>query len=204
MSSGPTRDFWREKFQARDTPWDRGEVHPQLRRWIDEGALKPCRILVPGCGSGHEVAYLAAHGFDVTAIDYATEAVQLARERVAAAGLKANVEEADALTWNSSHALDVVYEQTCLCALHPDHWVAYAAQVRKWLRPGGTMFALFMQAAREGAADGFVEGPPYHCDVNAMRALFPDSHWEWGKPPFVRTAHPRGIYELGAILTRRH
>lgn len=200
--TGPTRDFWREKFRASDTPWDRGEVHPQLVRWIDESALTRCRILVPGCGSGHEVAHLAARGFDVTAIDYAPEAVRLTQARLANAGLNAKVEEADALTWQSDAPFDAIYEQTCLCALHPDQWTRYAAQLRNWVLPGGALCALFMQAQRLGAAEGFVEGPPYHTDIHAARALFCEPDWIWPKPPFPRSDHPRGIFELGVLLRR--
>ncbi|MBL8520250.1 MAG: methyltransferase domain-containing protein [Betaproteobacteria bacterium] len=200
--SGPTLDFWREKFQAGDTPWDRGEVNPQLMRWVEAGTLAPCRVLVPGCGSGHEVAYLAARGFDVTAIDYAPEAVRLAQARLAQQGLPARIETADALQWQPAAAFDAVYEQTCLCALHPDQWQRYATQLHGWIRPEGRLFALFMQAPRPGGADGFVEGPPYHCDMNAMRALFREPAWTWPKPPYPRSDHPRGIYELGVVLPR--
>ncbi len=199
--TGPTRDFWREKFQANDIPWDRGEVHPQLVHWVESGRLTPCEILVPGCGSGHEVAYLAARGFSVTAIDYAPEAVHRTRARLGDAGLNAVVIEADALAWPASVRFDAVYEQTCLCALHPDQWVAYAARMQEWVKPGGLLFAMFMQALRPGASEGFVEGPPYHCDVHGMRALFPETDWQWPKPPYGRVDHPRGIYELGVVLT---
>ncbi len=58
--AGPTREFWEQRFAAGDTPWDRGEANPQLGAWLAAGALKPCRILVPGCGSGYEAAALAA------------------------------------------------------------------------------------------------------------------------------------------------
>jgi hypothetical protein len=58
----------------------------------------------------------------------------------------------------------------------------------------------FVQLQRPGAADGAIEGPPYHCDINAMRALFPDPRWEWPKPPYPRTTHPRGLSELAVVL----
>jgi SAM-dependent methyltransferase len=159
--------------------------------------------LVPGCGAGHEVALLAARGFSVTAIDYAAEALAQTRSRLDALGLKAQTIEADALDWQPSAPFDAVYEQTCLCALHPDHWSRYAEQLHRWTKPGGMLFALFMQAARPGGADGLVEGPPYHCDIHAMRALFPGVRWVWPKPPYARSAHPRGIYELAVPLSRR-
>jgi len=59
----------------------------------------------------------------------------------------------------------------------------YAAQLHAWLRPGGRLLALFMQARKDSAAEGFIEGPPYHCDINAMRALFREPDWRWPKPP---------------------
>jgi len=61
--AGPTREFWDARFQSGETPWDRGDASPQLAAWLAAGTLAPCRILVPGCGSGHEVALLASAGF---------------------------------------------------------------------------------------------------------------------------------------------
>ncbi len=201
--SGPTVDFWQSRFEAGRTSWDRGRANPQLRAWLDAGAMQPGRICVPGCGSGWEVAELAGRGFDATGIDYAPAAVERTRALLARSGLEARVVQADVLGWSPESPFDAVYEQTCLCALHPDRWVAYAAQLRSWLPPGGTLWALFMQAPRPGSAEGRVEGPPYHCDVNAMRALFPVDQWEWPKPPYPIVPHPMGATELAVPLVRR-
>jgi SAM-dependent methyltransferase len=200
--AGPTKEFWDKRFAAGDTPWDRGAANPQLSAWLSSGALKPCRILVPGCGSGHEVAVLAAAGFDVTALDYAPEAVGRTRKRLEVAGLKAAVVEADALAWRPDRPFEAIYEQTCLCALYPDQWRDYADQLHRWLAPNGKLFALFVQLLRPGAAEGSIDGPPYHCDINGMRALFPESRWSWPKPPYPRTSHPRGLAELAVVLSR--
>jgi SAM-dependent methyltransferase len=200
--AGPTKEFWDQRFAEGNTPWDRGETSPQLHAWLKAGALAPCRILIPGCGAGYEAATLAAAGFEVTALDYAPEAIARTRKRLDDAGLKASVIEADALAWQPAQPFDALYEQTCLCALYPDHWRAYADQLHRWLRPRGKLLALFVQWPRPGAAEGRIEGPPYHCDINAMRALFPTTHWTWPKPPYSRTTHPLGLAELAAILER--
>ena len=204
---GPDVNFWQQRFEQRHTPWDRGAPSPQLQRWLDEGSLAAAaaggRIAVPGCGAGHEVAELAAAGLDVVAIDYARAAVELTRARLTARALRAELVEADVLAWQPAAPLAAVYEQTCLCALHPDHWTAYAAQLQRWLRPGGRLFALFMQMPREAAAQGEIVGPPYHCDINAMRALFPSALWDWPKPPYAQVPHPMGMRELAVVLTRR-
>lgn len=200
--AGPTIDFWQRRFESGQTPWDRGAPHPQLAVWLDAGLLRPeHQVLVPGCGSGHELLALAQAGIAAQGLDYAPAAVARARERLA--GLTATVEQADVLHWQPRVALDRVYEQTCLCALHPDHWLSYARQLRGWLKPGGLLLALFMQLRRDSAAQGFIEGPPYHCDINAMRALFPAEHWDWPAPPYAGVAHAQGWCELPVVLHRR-
>ncbi len=216
--AGPDVTFWQRKFEAGDTPWDRGGAGPQLVRWLDDAALAPCRILVPGCGSGHEVAELARRGFEVTGLDYAPAAIERCAARLqalddapgAAPGEtrrppvreRATLVVGDALAWKPDTPFDAVYEQTCLCALHPDHWVRYAAQVHRWLRPRGRLYLMMMQVPRPGAAEGRIEGPPYHCDVNAVRALFDASRWTWPAPPYARVPHPSGAAELAVVLER--
>lgn len=210
--AGPTVEFWEQLFDKGQMPWDRGEVNAQLLDWFASGEIapdpaRPLRVLVPGCGSGYEVAELARRGFEVTGLDYAAGAVALARERINAldadARGRARVELADVLHWQPESPVDLVYEQTCLCAVHPDRWVDYATQLHRWIAPGGRLFALFVQIHRPGAAQGEVQGPPYHCDINGMRALFPASAWAWPKPPYPKTPHPKGMGELAVVLGRR-
>ncbi len=200
--AGPTKEFWEQRFREGDTPWDRGEPNPQLAAWLSVGELGPCRILVPGCGSGYEVAALAAAGFEVTGLDYAPRALEEARKALKEANQKATLVEADVLAWRPERPFDAVYEQTCLCALYPDEWRAYADQLYGWLKPGGRLYALFVQLLRLDAASGAILGPPYHCDINAMRALFPDPRWSWPKPPYPLISHPAGLTELAVVLAR--
>lgn len=80
----------------------------------------------------------------------------------------------------------------------------YAGQLRKWLKPDGTLFAAFMQMVRPPAVEQrLIVGPPYHCDINAMRSLFTESNWVWPKPPYAKVAHPNGGHELAFPLKRR-
>jgi SAM-dependent methyltransferase len=205
--TGPDRAFWQQRFDDHQLPWDRGEPNPQLARWLADATLRPGdRIAVPGCGAGHEVEPLAAAGLQVTAIDYTPAAIELLAARLAATGgSSTTLVEADVLQWQPPTALDAVYEQTCLCALHPDQWTAYALQLRAWLRPGGRLCLLAMQSLRPGAAEGRIEGPPYHVDINALRALLPAPHWQWPAPPYARVPHPAAPDwgELALVLVRR-
>ena len=202
--AGPDVDFWQDRYQTGQTHWDRGATSPQLLAWLASGHVSPpARIGVPGCGTGWEVAELAALGFAVTGLDYTQAAVERSTALLAERGLPAEVIKADVLAWNPAQPFDAIYEQTCLCALHPDQWVRYGETLHRWLIPGGRLFALFMQAPRPEAAEGFIQGPPYHCDVHAMRAVFPAHRWEWQKPPYDQVPHPRGMLELAVCLVAR-
>ncbi|WP_310388738.1 methyltransferase domain-containing protein [Roseateles sp.] len=204
--AGPTQDFWQQRFVTGQIPWDRGDAHPQLKLWLDQGLLSAgLSLLIPGCGRGHELLLLAKAGIDARGLDYAPAAVELARAQLATpeAQGRGRVEQADVLTWQAATAFDAVYEQTCLCALHPDHWRAYADQLHRWLKPGGRLFALLMQARRDSAGQGMLEGPPYHCDIQAVRALFPSECWDWPAPPYAAQPHAQGWTELAVVLVRR-
>jgi methyl halide transferase len=204
--AGPDVDFWQTRFARGDTPWDRGAPGPWLLRALDQGLVKPGqRVLVPGCGSGHDVAALARAGLQVTGLDYASEALARTRARLASDGLDDHPDLvlADALTWQPAHPFDVIYEQTCWCALHPDHWLTYAAQLYRWLTDDGQLWFMAMQAQRPGAAQGLIEGPPYHTDVHALRAALPGTDWAWPAPPYERVPHPMGMVELALVLSKQ-
>jgi len=202
--AGPTTEFWQNRFEKNETGWDRGSPSPQLLEWLDSGELKPCRIAVPGCGAGWEVAELARRGFDVVGIDYTAAAVEITQALVNSQGLKAEVIQADVLTYRPEKKFDAVYEQTCLCAIHPEHWFEYAQQLNQWLQPGGGLWVLYMQMIRSTSSEeGFIVGPPYHCDINAMRALFPEKSWAWPKPPYTKVGHPNLAHELAVKVIRR-
>ncbi|OGA84676.1 MAG: thiopurine S-methyltransferase [Burkholderiales bacterium RIFCSPHIGHO2_01_FULL_63_240] len=202
--SGPTQAFWQERFEKQETRWDRGGPSPGLLAWLDSGALQPCRIAVPGCGGGWEVAELARRGFDVVGLDYTEAAVSRTRALLRKQELQAEVTQADVLQHQPDRPFDAIYEQTCLCAIHPDHWTSYAQQLHRWLKPDGILWAMFMQKPRpEAVEQGLIEGPPYHCDINAMRALFPSTLWSWPKPPYPQVNHPSLMHELAVPLVRQ-
>ena len=53
-------EFWDTRFRDGVTPWDAGGAPPQLVAWLR--GRPPARVLIPGCGSGHEVRLFAQHG----------------------------------------------------------------------------------------------------------------------------------------------
>jgi len=187
---------WSRRYAERTTGWDRGEASPALAHWLATAAVSAGRILLPGCGRGHEVEDLVRAGFAVTAVDIVAQPIAELGARLDRAGLDAELVQADLFDWEPRQPFDAVYEQTCLCAFPPTQWDAYEERLRRWLRPGGTLLALFMQTGREG-------GPPFDCPLVAMRQLCSATDWIWPDGPPLPIPHPSGIRELGHVLTRR-
>jgi cyclopropane fatty-acyl-phospholipid synthase-like methyltransferase len=190
---------WEALYQAEDTGWDRGEVSPSLFTWLDMGMLNGVKsILIPGCGRGYEVVELAKRGFDVTALDLAPSAVTALKQSLAKAGASAHVECVNIFEYQPSESVDVVYEQTCLCAIAPSQREGYAQAMYAWLKPKGKLLFNMMQTGDAG-------GPPFHCDFMDMKQLFSEDKWEWQQtPPFITQRggkSPR--FELGFVLQRK-
>ena len=109
--------------------------------------------------------------------------------------LPARAEQANLFDWEPDQPFDAIYDQTCLCALPPGLWPSYARRLHRWLRPEGTLFILFMQNDRPN-------GPPFHCDIGAMRRLFASPAWAWPDAMPARIEHPSGVAEQPAVLRR--
>src|SRR5215510_12434483 len=81
---------WENRYQTGDMPWEKGEPSPGLVDFLSAHLELPRgTVLVPGCGTGHDVRAWARSGFAVTGFDLAPSAIRLAQERTAAAGLNA-------------------------------------------------------------------------------------------------------------------
>jgi len=195
MTTNKQQIEWEDFYQSGKTGWDRGRTSGNLNYWIEKDLLKPCRILVPGCGNGYEVITLVQKGFDVTAIDIAPSAISNLQEALDKADLRAALVLGDFFSWQPSQKFDVIYEQTSLCALPPNEWDKYENQLYQWLKPKGTIFAQFMQTGQKG-------GPPYHCALNDMINLFSKEKWDWSSE-YIANEMDSGKMELLYLLNKR-
>jgi len=187
-------NIWESRYQAGTIGWDRGATSTNLNYWLDNDLLKPCRILVPGCGNGYEVMTLAKLGFDVVAIDIAPTAIENLQAMLNKEGLNAELILGDFFTWHPEEKFDAIFEQTSLCALSPQLWQQYETQLYKWLKPEGKIFAQFMQTGKRG-------GPPYHCELNDMDEVFPSERWLWSDE-YTVLEKEAGMTELLYVLQK--
>ncbi len=195
MADDRTLD-WDALYRKGERPaWQRDELNPAYEYWLHKKNLKPCRLLIPGCGDCMEVVEFARAGFDVTAIDLSETAINLQKAHLEESRQNARLEVDDVLTWMPAHQFDMIYEQSCLCALKPEDRHHYHHQLRHWLRPEGKLLALFMQTGKP-------DGPPYDCPIEDMEELFSPTHWRWEEPPYFHSPHFKGFHEFAVILTR--
>lgn len=154
--SFPKRDpadaeFWDLRYEARFAPWDAGRVPAQLRAFV-RGEPRPLRTLVPGCGSAHDVRFLAESGWDVLGLDFSGEAVEAARAVLGPHG--ARVRRGDFFAPIAEAPFEALYERAFLCALPRRLWSAWGARVGELVAPGGVLVGYFYFDAGE-------RGPPF-------------------------------------------
>src|SRR5689334_15379863 len=96
-------------YASNQKPWDSGEVSAELKRVLDAGQLPGKTLLEFGCGTGTNAIELARRGYDVTAIDFVPQAVDVARAKAAEAKANIRFSVADALKDDLGGPYDVLF-----------------------------------------------------------------------------------------------
>jgi SAM-dependent methyltransferase len=164
MADSAYASFWDARYSSDVTPWDAGRVPAALKAFADDRPPS-ARVLIPGCGSGHEAAYLHERGWDVLAIDFSPAAI--ARAAAVLGPDSPVLREADFFDL-SGELFDVIYERAFLCALPPRLWPAYGKQMARLARPGGLLAGYFYLAEQRG-------GPPFGASRQDLEELLGDA-----------------------------
>ena len=117
-------------------PWDIGP-REELVELVESGRIAPSRAIDLGCGTGSNAVFLAQHGFDVTAVDYAASAIEKARERAKAAGAAVTFIEDDLTDLHHvSGTYDFLVDYSVLDDLRPKGRGLYVQNVLPLTHPG--------------------------------------------------------------------
>lgn len=84
-----TEEFWDAKYEGSRRVWS-GKPNQRLVEQV--GDLTPGRALDVGCGEGADAIWLAQHGWDVTAVDVSTVALDRTAEHAIEAGVDDHIE----------------------------------------------------------------------------------------------------------------
>jgi SAM-dependent methyltransferase len=158
---------WDSAYASGNTPWDKGTASPPLLEYLENHRISG-RVLVPGCGTGHDAVLLSKAGAEVIGMDIAPRALRVARQNPAGAAVRWL--EGDFLDLGQVEAghYDWVVEHTCLCAIEPRQREAYVDSLRQALKPGGHYWAVFF--CEVSAYDG--SGPPHPIKAPEIDSLF--------------------------------
>ncbi|MCB1124998.1 MAG: methyltransferase domain-containing protein [Verrucomicrobiae bacterium] len=167
VNLSPEASDWEARYQAGDLRWDKGEAAPGL---VDFLATHPDlprgSVLVPGCGTGHDVRTWASAGFRATGLDIAPSAIPLAEARSSAATGQPRFRRGDFLRDTPFETFDWVFEHTLFCAIDPAHRPMYVDAVTRWLKPDGHFLAIHYLNPEDP------DGPPYGVTRAELEAAF--------------------------------
>jgi thiopurine S-methyltransferase len=145
-------EYWSERYKQNETAWDLGQISPPIKEYIDQLTNKELKILIPGCGLGHEGEYLFRIGFnnvfllDLTAeplLDFKKRNPEFPQKQLVIGDFFEHVGK-----------YDLIIEQTLFCALNPSLRSQYAEKTAELLCENGKLVGLLFNR-------DFVGGPPF-------------------------------------------
>ncbi len=148
--------WWSAKYKENPHPgWQLEAHHPLLQQAVRTLKLQKSKILVLGCGTGNDAAYLASLGHIVTAVDFSPVAIAKAQKTHG---------ETDHLKWLQAdyfenkeefkNKFDIVFDHTNYSAIDPKRRGELAKLWRTSLREGGHLLGIFFSFDKR-------EGPPF-------------------------------------------
>lgn len=159
MSDDGSERFARlqQRYQTGDMPWDDELPPPEI---LDLArTLTPGRAIDLGCGTARAGVHLARAGWRVDGIDFVPEAIALAEQRVARAGVGARVRLFRASAAELAfldEPYDLAVDVGCMHGMAGAELRGYAREVARLVAPGGryVLFAHLRDQDADEAAIG--------------------------------------------------
>ena len=140
-------------------PWAHLTVNPSFADWLGQNNLAGAsrKALVIGCGLGDDAEELARRGFEVTAFDISTTAIEWCRRRFPDSPVDYLVADLFEAPDGWSASFDFILEAHTIQALPAELRAAAIKATTSFVAPGGT---LLITALAEDATATYA-GPPW-------------------------------------------
>ncbi|MEZ3156348.1 methyltransferase domain-containing protein [Microbacterium sp. BWR-S6Y] len=125
---------WDERYRASAGGVWATEPPAAVREIVAE--LTPGAAIDVATGDGRTAIWLAARGWDVTAVDFSSAGLALAAARPGADSV--TWAHADVREWEPAASVDLVVS----CYLHLRDSAAAVARIAEWVAPGGTLVVI--------------------------------------------------------------
>jgi 2-polyprenyl-3-methyl-5-hydroxy-6-metoxy-1,4-benzoquinol methylase len=189
--SGYGRDFWEQHWsQALSAHGDRAAQRPpNVHLTAELGDLHPGRALDAGCGHGSDTLWLAARGWQVTAVDFAATALAYARSTADAMGpdVSGRIDwvESDLATWTPRRE---AYDLAICVYVHTAGPVeAMVRRLSTGVARGGTLFLVGHRPIDPATGAATAAAGQVQVSVEAALAALRPEEWE----PIVAEERPR-------------
>jgi cyclopropane fatty-acyl-phospholipid synthase-like methyltransferase len=122
-------------------------------------AHDPGRAVDIGCGTGTNVITLAKSGWRVTGVDFAPRAIALAKRKLAAANVQADLKIADVTKLDGiSGPFDLAFDLGCFHSIPSALHAKYLDQLERLLAPNGSyLLYAFVKPEPAPSGTGLVE-----------------------------------------------
>jgi len=138
--------------------WDTGISPPELLSFI--ATHTPGRALDAGCGTGTNVITLAKSGWQVTGVDFAPRAIQIAKKKAKQNRVEVDIRQDDVTRLDSlSDRFDLILDIGCFHSLSLKDHSKYIANIDRLLSSNGTYLVyLFFKDRIGDLGPGVTEG----------------------------------------------
>lgn len=165
---------WENRYVSGETPWEKGAAAPPLVEWLEAwnarvpGSLADQHVLVPGCGYGHDVRLLAAHGALALGLDLSPTAIERARQYGQVGAEMYRESNFLKLDRDLRGRFQWVFEHTLFCALAPGDRAAWVDSVAAALGDRGCLVAIWFLNPEMDSGEA---GPPFGASLEEIEGL---------------------------------
>lgn len=151
-------------------PWDIGTPAPELQEAFAELDMHGHPVLEIGCGTGTNAVWMAQQKCSVVATDVSPTAIELAKEKAAAAEADIKFAVADIIEAAPvpSASVDFVFDRGVFHVMSEEKRQLFAERVAESLRAGG--FWLCLAGSKDEVRENPDQGPP---QLSALEVISP-------------------------------
>lgn len=176
------KNYWELHWQNASGQSAEREVPPNPYLADETVGLAPGTALDAGCGEGAEAIWLAAAGWQVTAVDISAAVLARATDRAQAAGAlpeRLNWIEADLSVWRPGQQFDLVTTHYAHPAIPQ---LAFYERISDWVAPGGSLLIV-----------GHLHTPAHAHDRHRDDQGGPEQHSHQHRPPAAASVTTESI-----------
>ncbi len=170
-----TDTYWDERYVKGNAIYDTESINPAFENLLKQNDLiKPGKLFVAGCRKGNDAVLAAKYGYEVTAADSSTRAIESAKILAAknCVNVKFVAKDLFLIEESFTDKFDYVYEFATYNGINPERRKEYLEIISSLLKPGGKLIAiLFPMNNKEGEEPFYVSPKDFYKEASGLFKL---------------------------------